>query len=187
MLLEIGEDGVFVIRMEDGSVLRGRIRSVATADDVITASNLGQSFVAAKVFLQEAVDEARRRGVKLINIEDIAESLVNLMVGILASRRADLLIRAFDALLPPEVVRDYSYYEYASIFTGKPEDATFHVRIRIPGRAAAKVFEDLSELLNELASKMSRLKDVNVEFKVSKDGRDRVIEYGFSTKILRSK
>ena len=174
-----------MIRMEDGSALKGRIRSVATADDVITASNLGQSFVAAKVFLQEAIDEARKRGVRLINIEDIAEPLVNLMVGILASRRADLLIRAFDMLLPPEVARDYSYHEYVGVFTNRPENATFRTKITIPGKVAAKIFEDLSELLNELASKMSELKNVDVEFTVSKDSENRVIEYGFSVKILR--
>lgn len=56
--------------------------------------------MAAKVFLQEAVNETKKKGVKLINIEDGAEP-----PGL---EETDLLIRAYDMLLPPEVVMDYS-------------------------------------------------------------------------------
>ena len=181
VLLELSEDGVFILRMEGGAELRGRIMAVATADDVIKASNLGQSFVAARIFLPEAVEEAKRRNVKLVNIEDVAEPLASLMINLLASRRADLLIRVFNLLIPPQLAKSYSYSEYRDVMIGEVEDVSFRVRIEIPGKFAANVFEDLSELLNELVSKMGRIEGVDVEFTIKKEGSDRVIDYGFST------
>ena len=88
MLLELNEDGSFMLKVE-GNVLRGHIRAVATGDDVVKASYSNQSFVAAKVFLPEAVEEAKRRNVRLINIEDVAKPLAALMISLLSYRRAD--------------------------------------------------------------------------------------------------
>ena len=54
---------------------------MAAGDDVVKTSHSNQSFVAAKVFLPETVEEAKRRNIRLISIEDVAESSAALMVN----------------------------------------------------------------------------------------------------------
>ncbi|ABW02011.1 hypothetical protein [Caldivirga maquilingensis] len=180
MLLELNEDGSFMLRIE-GSELRGHIRAVATGEDVVKASYVNQSFVAAKLFLPEAVEEAKKRNVRLISIEDITEPLAVLMISMLSHRRADLLIRIFNAILPPQVARHYYYSEYKDILTGKVSKASFTMSIEIPSKIAPLLFEDLNELLAELSAKMSRLKDVNIEFTVKKSSEDYNLSFNFST------
>ena len=180
MLLELNEDGSFMLRME-GSELRGHIRAVATGEDVVKASYTNQSFVAAKVFLPEAVEEAKKRNVRLINIEDIAEPLAALMISLLSYRRADLLIRIFNAILPPQVARYYSYSEYKDMFADRVYSASFTMSIEIPSKVAPLLFEDLNELLAELSAKMSKLKGVDVEFTVKKSGGNYNLSYSFHT------
>ncbi|MGC9136739.1 hypothetical protein [Caldivirga sp.] len=182
MLLELNEDGSFVLRTE-GSELRGHIRAVATGEDVVKASYSNQSFIAAKVFLPEAAEEAKKRGVRLINIEDITEPLAVLMISMLSHRRADLLIRVFDAILPPQVARYYSYGEYKDMFTDKVHTASFTMSIEIPSKIAPLLFEDLNELLAELSAKMSKLKGVDVEFTVKKSSGSFNLSYRFSTEV----
>ncbi|WP_291764505.1 hypothetical protein [Caldivirga sp. UBA161] len=182
MLLELNEDGSFMLKIE-GSELRGHIKAVATGEDVVKASYSNQSFVAAKVFLPEAVEEAKKRNVKLINIEDVAEPLAALMISLLSYRRADLLIRVFNAILPPQVARHYSYNEYKDLLTSKVNEASFTTSIEMPSKVASLLFEDLNELLAELSAKMSRLKGVDVEFTVKKSGGSYNLSFSFSTEL----
>lgn len=154
-MLLLLDDGSFELEAEEAK-LKGLIRAVATADDVAKASSLGYSSVVAEVFLPEAVEEAKRRNVKLINIEDLAGPMIEFVIKALAARRPDQLVRLFDSLAPPNVLRSYDYWEHPS-YKGTLFANTFSVKFAIPN-TATKLIEGLTELMAFLSSKLSASK-----------------------------
>jgi hypothetical protein len=155
-VLRLLEDGSFLLAAEGGEA-KLRIRSVATGDDVLKAKAAGAEALAAKLFLPEAAEAAAKVGVKLINIQDIADPLALVIKELLKARRPELLTRLFQELLPDAAVRSYSYEEYAGIFDeGIPSTASFSVKAVFAGDAA-KYFEDVLELFSAIASKTSDL------------------------------
>ncbi|ABL89099.1 conserved hypothetical protein [Pyrobaculum islandicum DSM 4184] len=179
MLLEVGEDGVYAYRV-GGDVLRGRVVAVATADDIIKASNLGYTFVAAKVFLPEAVEEAGKRGIRLVSIEEIAEPLSVLLVNLLANRRGDMLIRLFDQLIPSFMTRTYYYYEYMDYNRGDVYATSFKATVKVHERFYSEVFGDLVELLSELSMRMGKTRGVQVEFATRREANSHVVSLEFT-------
>jgi hypothetical protein len=150
------EDGSFLLAAEGGEA-KLKIRSVATGDDVLKAKAAGAEALAAKLFLPEAAEAAAKVGVKLINIQDIADPLALVIKELLKARRPELLTRLFQVLLPDAAVRSYSYEEYAGIYDeGIPSTASFSVKAVFAGDAA-KYFEDVLELFSAIASKTSDL------------------------------
>jgi len=155
-VLRLLEDGSFLLAAEGGEA-KLRIRSVATGDDVLKAKAAGAKALAAKLFLPEAAEAAAKEGVKLINIQDIADPLALVIKELLRARRPELLTRLFQELLPDAAVRSYSYTEYAGVFDrGIPSSVSFSVETVFTGDAA-KYFEDVLELLSAIASKTSDL------------------------------
>jgi len=139
-----------------------RIRSVATGDDVLRAKATGAKALAAKLFLPEAAEAAAKEGIKLVDIQDIADPLALVVKELLRARRPELLARPFQELLPDAAVRNYSYTEYAGVFDkGIPSSASFSVEAVFTGDAA-KYFEDVLELSSAIASKTSDLGDVHL-------------------------
>jgi len=155
-VLRLLEDGSFLLAAEGGEA-KLRIRSVATGDDVLKAKATGAKALAAKLFLPEAAEAAAKEGVKLINIQDIADPLALVIKELLRARQPELLTRLFQELLPDAAVRNYSYEEYAGIYDkGIPSSASFSVKAVFAGDAA-KYFEDVLELFSAIASKTSDL------------------------------
>jgi hypothetical protein len=155
-VLRLLEDGSFLLAAEGGEA-KLKIRSVATGDDVLKAKAAGAKALAAKLFLPEAAEAAAKVGVKLINIQDIADPLALVIKELLRGRRPELLTRLFQELLPDAAVRSYSYEEYASIYDeGIPSTASFSVEAVFAGDAA-KYFEDVLELFSAIATKTSDL------------------------------
>ena len=155
-MLRLLEDGSFLIATEGGEA-KLRVRSVATDDDVLKAKAAGAEAPAAKLFLPEAAEAAAKVGVKLINIQDIADPLALVIKELLRGRRPELLTRLFQVLLPDAAVRNYSYEEYAGIYDeGIPSTASFSVEAVFAG-GAAKYFEDVLELFSAIATKTSDL------------------------------
>lgn len=173
-MLRLEEDGLFSAEI-DGVLAKGLIRGVATADDVAKVVNLGGSFLAAKVFLPEAVEVARAKGVRLVALEDLIRPMAELIVGLLASRRADILIRLMEALVPPEIVKYYSYYEHEFAFSDSvPSSVGFTVELKLTRRALS-LLEDFSELFNALATKLGEIPNADVEYSVQKSEGNYVI------------
>jgi len=155
-VLRLLEDGSFLLAAEGGKA-KLRIRSVATGDDVLKAKAAGAEVLAAKLFLPEAAEVAAKEGVKLINIQDIADPLALVIKELLRARRPELLTRLFQVLLPDAAVRSYSYTEYAGVFDrGIPSSVSFIVKAVFAGDAA-KYFEDVLELFSAIATKTSDL------------------------------
>ncbi|RFA93499.1 hypothetical protein CGL51_12715 [Pyrobaculum aerophilum] len=154
-MMRLLEDGSFLYLKGDVEV-KLRIRSVATGDDVIKARAAGVSALAAKLFLPEAVEAAKREGVELINLEDVAEPLARVLGDLLRQRRADLLVRFFQELLPSEVTRSYSYYEYSSILTGGAVSSV-SFKVEIEFKKSLELFEDVLEFISALAARASDL------------------------------
>jgi hypothetical protein len=155
-VLRLLEDGSLLLATEGGEA-KLRIRSVATGDDVLRAKATGAKALAAKLFLPEAAEAAAKEGIKLVDIQDIADPLALVVRELLRARRPELLARLFQELLPDAAVRNYSYTEYAGVFDkGIPSSASFSVEAVFTGDAA-KYFEDVLELFSAIATKTSDL------------------------------
>jgi hypothetical protein len=155
-VLRLLEDGSFLLATEGGEAKLG-IRSVATGDVVLRAEATGAKALAAKLFLPEAAEAAAKEGIKLVDIQDIADPLALVVKELLRARRPELLARLFQELLPDAAVRSYSYAEYAGVFDkGIPSSASFSVEAVFAGDAA-KHFEDVLELFSAIATKTSDL------------------------------
>ncbi|GGP20154.1 hypothetical protein GCM10007981_07080 [Thermocladium modestius] len=85
------------------------------------------------------------------------------------------MVRIFNSILLLQVARSYSYYEHKDMFSKRITEASFTVRIEIPSNVVSSFFEDLSELLAELSSKMRNLKGIDVEFTVKKSDGNYII------------
>ncbi|MDT7870273.1 MAG: hypothetical protein RQ839_08880, partial [Thermoproteus sp.] len=114
-VLRLLEDGSLLLATEGGEA-KLRIRSVATGDDVLRAKATGAKALAAKLFLPEAAEAAAKEGIKLVDIQDIADPLALVVKELLRARRPELLARLFQELLPDAAARNYSYTEYAGVF-----------------------------------------------------------------------
>ncbi|AFA40736.1 hypothetical protein Pogu_2709 [Pyrobaculum oguniense TE7] len=150
-LMRLMEDGSFLY-VTSGAEVKLRIRSVATGDDVVKAKASGASALAANVFLPEAVEVAKREGIELISIEDVADPLIGVIGALLKERRLDLLVRIFQELLPGDVARSYSYYELANFMGRGISSVSFRVKVEF---RRSDFFEDILELLSALAAKAS--------------------------------
>jgi hypothetical protein len=104
-VLRLLEDGSFLLATEGGEA-KLRIRSVATGDDVLRAEATGARALAAKLFLPEAAEAAAKEGIKLVDIQDIADPLALVVKELLRARRPELLARLFQELLPDAAVRN---------------------------------------------------------------------------------
>ncbi|MFP3199879.1 MAG: hypothetical protein RXR06_08415 [Thermoproteus sp.] len=112
-MLRLLEDGSLLLAAEGGEA-KLRIRSVATGDDVLRAKATGAKALAAKLFLPEAAEAAAKEGIKLVDVQDIADPLALVVKELLRARRPELLARPFQELLPDAAVRNYT--EYAGVF-----------------------------------------------------------------------
>ena len=153
-LMRLLEDGSFLYVKGDAAV-KLRIRSVATGDDVLRAKASGASALAAELFLPEAVEVARREGVELIDLEDVAEPLAEVVGALLRERRPDLLVRIFQELLPRDVARHYSYLEHVDFMTKDVAATSFKVELEF--QKCFEFFEDILEFMSALAAKASGL------------------------------
>ena len=178
-LMGLQEDGTFVVEM-GGSEERGIVRLVAVGDDVVRASLKGLSFVAAKVFLQEAVDEARKRGLKLVDLEALTASLAKVLVDLAFQRRADLLIKVLDQLLPPKIPRSYSYYEYT--FMGRVVSVDAGLRADLSA-AEPDAVGSLLDFFTELASRVAEIAGAGVEYAVEKNSDRYVLRFSFKVEM----
>jgi len=178
-LMGLQEDGTFVVEM-GGSEERGIVRLVAVGDDVVRASLKGLSFVAAKVFLQEAVDEARKKGLKLVDLEALTASLAKVLVDLAFQRRADLLIKVLDQLLLPKIPRSYSYYEYTFMGRIVSVDAGFRADL---SAAEPDAVGSLLDLFTELASRVAEIAGAGVEYAVEKNSDRYVLRFSFKVEM----
>lgn len=180
-LMEVQEDGTLVAEVE-GSAERGVVRLIAIGDDIVRASLRGLTFVAAKVFLQEAVEEARKRGLKLVNLEDLTVSLARILVDTALQRRADLLVKVLDQLLPPRIPRNYSYYEFS--YAGRI--TSVHMGFQADLSAAEPdTARSLLDLFTELASQIAERLGTGVEYTVEKDSSRYTLKFSFKVEMPR--
>lgn len=180
LALQMREDGVFELEYEDG-LLAGRIVAVATADDVVKASALGQLFVAADVFLPEAVEEAKKRGVRLIHLDDLVRPAARLLAKFLIDRRADLLVKFFESVLPKSVGRSFSYGEYTPDDKGVPYEVKFDVKVVVPIRQS-QVVEPLHQLMSKLSAALGNEDNILAGFSYSKSEYYHYIDLTISTR-----
>lgn len=183
LVLRVEESGLFSAEI-DGVLAKGLIRDIATADDVDKVVNLGGSFLAAKVFLLEAVEVARAKGVRLAALEDLIRPMAELIVSLLASRRADLLARLMEALVPPEITKYYSYHEHESVFRDSVLSSVgFTVELKLTRRAVS-LLEDFSELFNALATKLGEIPNAEVEYSIQKSESNYVMRLNLKDKNI---
>ncbi|MEM1637906.1 MAG: hypothetical protein QW247_09375 [Pyrobaculum sp.] len=66
------------------------------------------------------MEEARKRGVKLIHLDDLVRPAARQLAKFLADRRPDLLVTFFESALPKTVGRGFEYNEYTPDDRGVP-------------------------------------------------------------------
>ncbi|MEZ0319104.1 MAG: hypothetical protein ABWK05_03800 [Pyrobaculum sp.] len=151
----------------EGRRLAGRVVAVATADDVAKASALGEPFVAADVFLPEAVEEAKKRGVRLIHLDDVARPAARLLAKFLIDRRPDLLVTFFETALPATVGRSFSYNEHTPDDRGVPYEVNFRIVATVPSKQS-EVAEPLHHFKSKLSAALSSVERIFTSFSHSK-------------------
>jgi hypothetical protein len=152
-LVGLQEDGTFVAEV-GGRAERGIVRLIAVGGYVVRASLKGLSFVAAKVFLQEAVEEARRRGLKLVDLEALTAQLAKVLVDLALQRRADLVVKVLDQLLPPGIPRSYTYYEFS--YMGRVASVSAGLKADLSA-AEPDTVTSLLDLFTELTSRAAEV------------------------------
>ena len=177
-LMGLQEDGTFVAEI-GGSPERGIVRLVAIGDDIVRASLKGLSFVAAKVFLQEAVDEARKRGLKLVDLEALTTSLAKVLTDLALQRRADLIVKVLDQLLPLKIPRSYSYYEYSFMGMITSVHAGFQADL---SASEPDTVRSLLDLFTELASRIAEI-GAGVEYTLGKDSDQYILKFSFKVRV----
>jgi hypothetical protein len=177
-LVGLQEDGTFVAEV-GGRAERGVVRLIAVGDDVVRASLKGLSFVAAKVFLQEAVEEARKRGLKLVDLEALTAQLAKVLVDLALQRRADLVVKVLDQLLPPRIPRSYTYYEFS--YMGKVTSVSAGLKADLSA-AEPDTVTSLLDLFTELTSRAAEV-GAGVEYTVEKDADRYTLKFSYSVRM----
>jgi hypothetical protein len=177
-LVGLQEDGTFVAEV-GGRAERGVVRLIAVGDDVVRASLKGLSFVAAKVFLQEAVEEARKRGLKLVDLEALTAQLAKVLVDLALQRRADLVVKVLDQLLPPRIPRSYTYYEFS--YMGKITSVSAGLKADLSA-AEPDTVTSLLDLFTELTSRAAEV-GAGVEYTVEKDADRYTLKFSYSVRM----
>ena len=179
-LVGLQEDGTFVAEV-GGRAERGIVRLVAVGDDVVRAraSLKGLSFVAAKVFLQETVEESRKRGVKLVDLEALTAQLAKVLVDLALQRRADLVVKVLDQLLPPRIPRSYTYCEFS--YMGRIASVSAGLKTDLSA-AEPDTVTSLLDLFTELTSWAAEV-GAGVEYTVEKDADRYTLKFSYSVRM----
>jgi hypothetical protein len=177
-LVGLQEDGTFVAEV-GGRAERGIVRLIAVGDDVVRASLKGLSFVAAKVFLQEAVEEARKRGLELVDLEALTAQLAKVLVDLALQRRADLVVKVLDQLLPPRIPRSYAYYEFS--YMGRIASVSAGLKADLSA-AEPDTVTSLLDLFTELTSRAAEV-GAGVEYTVEKDADRYTLKFSYSVRM----
>ena len=177
-LVGLQEDGTFVAEV-GGRAERGIVRLIAVGDDVVRASLKGLSFVAAKVFLQEAAEEARKRGLELVDLEALTAQLAKVLVDLALQRRADLVVKVLDQLLPPRIPRSYTYYEFS--YMGRIASVSAGLKADLSA-AEPDTVTSLLDLFTELTSRAAEV-GAGVEYTVEKDADRYTLKFSYSVRM----
>lgn len=173
-LVGLQEDGTFVAEA-GGRAERGIVRLIAVGGYVVRASLKGLSFVAAKVFLHEAVEE----GLKLVDLEALTAQLAKVPVDLALQRRGDLVVKVLDQLLPPRIPRSYTYYEFS--YMGRIASVSAGLKADLSA-AEPDTVTSLLDLFTELTSRAAEV-GAGVEYTVEKDADRYTLKFSYSVRM----
>jgi hypothetical protein len=173
-LVGLQEDGTFVAEV-GGRAERGIVRLIAVGDDVVRASLKGLSFVAAKVFLREAVEE----GIEACRLGG-ADGAAGEGAGRPGSPALGRPSGQGPGPAPPaRIPRSYTRYELS--YMGRVTSVSAGLKADLSAAEPVTV-TSLLDLFTELTSRAAEV-GAGVEYTVEKDADRYTLKFGYSVRM----
>jgi len=114
---------------------------------------------------------------KLVDLEALTAQLAKVPVDLALQRRADLVVKVLDQLLPPRIPRSYTHYEFSYI----SRIASAGLKADLSA-AEPDTVTSLLDLFTELTSWAAEV-GAGVEYTVEKDADRYTLKFSYSVRM----
>jgi len=112
-------------------------------------------------------------------LEALTAQLAKVPVDLALQRRADLVVKVLDQLLPPRIPRSYTYYEFS--YMGRIASVSAGLKADLPA-AEPDTVTSLLDLFTELISRAAEV-GAGVEYTVEKDADRYTLKFSYSVRM----
>jgi hypothetical protein len=120
-----------------------------------------------------------RRGLKLVDLEALTAQLAKVPVDLALQRRADLVVKVLDQLLPPRIPRSYTHYEFS--YMGRIASVSAGLKADLSAAEPGTV-TSLLDLFTELTSRAAEV-GAGLEYTVEKDADRYTLKFSYSVRM----